>query len=117
MSSLHRRPLKLSAGPRFSECRAPSRYGLVAMLQTSPECCRLPSLETGTEGSNPLPSATESRSLAIPRLNHRKARYSRLIWKGVVAEKITFNALVGNSRQKSLLANSERPFGPRVERS
>jgi hypothetical protein len=57
------------------------------------------------------PSATESLSLGIFRSNHRIARASGLFRKYVVAEKITFLKVMGNSRPKSLLANLARPFG------
>ena len=62
-------------------------------------------------GSNRPRSATESLSLGILQPNHRIARASGLFRKYVVAEKITFLKVMGNSRPKSLLANLARPFG------
>jgi hypothetical protein len=35
----------------------------------------------------------------------------------MVAEKVAFQRVTGNSSPKSLLANSARPFGPSVEAS
>ena len=55
---------------------------------------------TGIEGSNPSLSAIESLALAIPRLNHRKARRSGLICKRVaVGERAaTIYSLIGSAK-------------------
>src|ERR1035437_9914752 len=52
----------------------------------------------GLGSSNPPLSATESLSLGILHPNHRIARASGLFRKYVVAEKITFLKVMGNSR-------------------
>jgi len=79
------------------------------LQRSRPFFCRKVSRDTG--GSNPPCSGTESLSLGILHPNHRIARASGLFRKYVVAEKITFLKVMGNSRPKSLLANLARPFG------
>ena len=61
-------------------------------------------------------SATESLSLGIFRASREIARASAFFCSQAVAEKITFRWMMLYSRQKSLWANSARPFGPEAER-
>ncbi len=70
----------------------------------------------GLGGSNPPLSATESLSLGIFCASRQIARASAFFRSQAVAEKIAFRWMMLYSRQKSLWANSARPFGLEAER-